>query len=687
MLSWMRLCPGFTPGTKYLNSSSTTKHAIQVRSVSNNFRKCFMVLLDLYGDDLRLLQRASMIAAQKGYWGVLQSTLAQILRFGVGRLPGQDVSNPELAWEYFHRLTLANQSQRGLKDEARRREILASTNELRRLYNLGVRTLALAGRLDDAVHWARKARGNGNGNPALAHILVVEGFTQNLLLEELVKADGGNVEQARSLADELSSAVGRSSRSRAMDVDAIVARVEREASFKADESDHAQRGLSQVDAAIQAWLEQGDVVAAREYLLSVLRLATRVRSEHDDAPPDHASNDSTFAHLPSARTLSEMQDIAHKLGTMAVTSSLTETDMHQAPDDQDVGAAQESLTAKDFLRPIRSRLLSVRGGKGLWETARLYGFVKKGKWREAAQFYIGKSGFKVPSGGITHQLVSLALDQPSPSPSSNDDVDQASATHGKHWPSTHAINLMLKALTNLCIDAKDYERLCQVYTLWKDASLPTRSSSLTEDLVFEQWPPSQRPSSRTFDPFVRAFGRIDVELQSGDAKVDKQAWGSSGAMMHVIRDMTDVFRVRPGTSTWTIALECLAREGRGAVALDDRGARKGGRHRHCFTVVLVSRPQDGGGRAQLCSGKPSHVHGAAACAHPRTAQRRRKHGQRSRGSEGRPSAKDVGPGHRNTAECAGGARGGRGDGCVLDRSIGEMAVRTADDVAEIGQEA
>ncbi|CDW98572.1 hypothetical protein [Sporisorium scitamineum] len=32
--------------------------------------------------------------------------------------------------------------------------------------------------------------------------------------------------------------------------------------------------------------------------------------------------------------------------------------------------------------------------------------------------------------------------------------------------------------------------------------------------------------------------------------------------MDVIRDMTDLFQVRPSISTWTIALECLAREGR-----------------------------------------------------------------------------------------------------------------------------
>lgn len=466
LLAWMRLCPGYIPGTKYLNTASSTKYTLQIRSTSTNLRKCFMVILDSHGDDLRLLQQASMIAAQKGLWGVLQSTLAQILRFGVGRLSDSDRSNPDLAWQYFHRLVLANQSQRGLKDEGRRQAILSSTLELRALYNLGIRTLALAGRLDDAVHWAAKSAEINSPHSPLAQILMVEPFTENLLTEELVKARGSYIDQARSLADDLASSAARSSRHRPTNVDAVVARVEREAVFRADETDYARRSMSEVDSAIQSCLEQGDVMAAREYLLSVLRSATRERSgENDvyDTSPASEMDDSIFSHLPSACILSEMQDMAHKLGTIAVTSSLTETDMHHAPPESqalDASLTQESLTAEDFLRPIRARLLSVRGGKGLWETARLYGFVKRGRWREAAQFYVGKAGFKIPSGGISSELVALALGSPSTvSQGIREDLDRAQGLRGKHWPSTHAINLVLKAITGLCVDAKDYDQM------------------------------------------------------------------------------------------------------------------------------------------------------------------------------------------------------------------------------------
>ncbi|GAC97891.1 hypothetical protein PHSY_005479 [Pseudozyma hubeiensis SY62] len=558
MLAWMRLCPGYAPGTKHLNTASTTKNTSQARSIANNFRKCFMVLLDSHGDDLRLLQQASMVAAQKGMWSVLQATLAQILRFGTGRIAHSNVSNPELAWEYFHRLVLANQSQRGLKDEALRPAILAATLELRSLYNLGIRTLALAGRLEDAIHWAQKCVEVGQAQSALAQILLVEPFTENLLMEELVKADGYFVEQARTLAQGLARSPARLERHRATDVDAVVARINREAAFRTEESDYAQRPASGLDSAIQTCLEQGDVIAAREHLLSVLRSVTRVRSGEDDVLPEYdEERSSVFAHLPSARVLSELQDTVYKLGTIAVTSSLTETDMHHTPDPESLsGSMQESLTAESFLRPVRIRLSSVRGGRGLWETARLYGLVKKGRWKEAAHFYTGKAGFKIPSGGISNELVSLALDQAtSPQVDQRDELDEAQSMRGKHWPSTHAINLMLKALVGICVDAQDYARLQQVYAKWKESSLPTTAGG---ELSFDQWPPSQRPSSFTLDPFVRAFARL--EFTSPDQQVEK--WGSSEAVLDVIRDMTEAFRVRPSISTWTIALDCLAREGR-----------------------------------------------------------------------------------------------------------------------------
>lgn len=569
MLSWMRLCPGYIPGTKYLNTASSTKYTTQVRSTANQFRKCFMVLLDSYGDDLRLLQQASMIAAQKGLWGVLQSTLAQILRFGIGRMPGSDASSPAIAWQYFHRLLLANQSQRGLKEEGRRQEILSATVELRGLYNLGIRTLALAGRLDDAVHWAEKSAEVTNAHSPLAQILVAEPFTENLLVEELVKAGSDYVDNARELAERLADSPSRLFKQRPVNVDAVVARVEREAAFRIDESEHQQSAL---DSALQTHLEQGDVMAAREYLLSVLRSVTRVRIDEAQPYIESLSDQSTFDHLPSARVLSEVQDVAHKLGTIPVTSSLTETDMRQSPDAiSEEALTQETLTAEELLRPIRVRLSSVRGGKGLWETARLYGFVRKGRWKEAALFYVGKAGFKIPCGGISMELASLALDQQTlPSADKAVEQDAAQRVRGKHWPSTHAINLMIKALVNVCVEAKDFARLSKVYEVWKDASLPSKTldEEDSEALTFEQWPPSQRPSSHTFDPFLRAFGRLEIDSHSpsteedSQARGEKQSWGSSQRMLDILRDMTETFRVRPSISSWTIALECLAREGR-----------------------------------------------------------------------------------------------------------------------------
>uniref|UniRef100_V5EPY9 Uncharacterized protein n=1 Tax=Kalmanozyma brasiliensis (strain GHG001) TaxID=1365824 RepID=V5EPY9_KALBG len=408
MLSWMRLCPGYVGGSKYLSTASSANYITQVRATSNTFRKCFMVMLDSYGDDLRLLQQASMVAVQKGYWGLLQSTLAQILRFGVSRGAGLDASNPEVAWEYFHRLLLANQSQRGLREEGRRQEIMSATVELRALYNLGIRTLALAGRLDDAIHWANRSLPVESSQRALAQILVIEPFTENMLMEELVKAGSTYLERARKLADGLARSPVRLAKHRPISIDAIIARVEREATLSADDTEYADRPMTALDSSLQTHLEQGDVVAAREYLLSVLRSVTRVRKGEDDTPFEpNESIQPTFDHLPSARVLSDLQDMTHKLGTIAVTSSLTETDMHQPSDSS---LSSETLTAEDFLRPIRTRLLSTRGGKGLWETARLYGFVRKGKWRDAAQFYTGKAGFKLPSGGISTELASGVRD-------------------------------------------------------------------------------------------------------------------------------------------------------------------------------------------------------------------------------------------------------------------------------------
>lgn len=592
MIYWMRLCPGYIPGTKRLETASQRPHKAQLASVASCFRKCFVVLLDSYGDDLRLLHRASLLAAEKGMWSVLQSTLAQILRFGIGNVMGPVWSNSILGWQYFTRLLQANQSQRGLKDERRREVIKAATLEIRAMYNLGIRTLALAGRLDDAIYWAQKSIEAPPEYVVLAQNLKVDPFTKRLLIEELIRA-GVYLEQAYLFGRKFYS-VPKNGEKRRM-VNEMRERIEQETAHASAAKEHdftAARSESVLDQTIQSYLKQGDIVTARDHLLSVLGSASQFQYSPDEPMPagdaPYADNPvAVLEHLPSARTLSELQDLAFKFGTVPVTASLTETDMNRVPasdGSHETSFSQEMMTAQDFLRPVRSKLLLVRGGKGLWETARLYGFIKKGKWKDAILFYIGKDGFRLPAGGISMELVSLVLDQQSLTNASRYDLlDKARWMRGKNWPSTHAINLMLKAIVSICVEGKDYSRLTRVYQQWREASLPNKisdehsESGHVGELVFGQWPPSQRPDSYTFDPFIRAFGRLNIEVESGPtsstapsalekaggpARAEKQPWGSSQAVMDVIRDMTDIFFVRPNISTWTIALECLAREGR-----------------------------------------------------------------------------------------------------------------------------
>ncbi|SNX87430.1 uncharacterized protein MEPE_06140 [Melanopsichium pennsylvanicum] len=591
MLLWMRLCPGYVSGTKYLNTASNNSYSVQVRSVSRDFRKCFLVLLNAYGDDLRLLQRASMIAVEKGLWGVLQSLLAQILRFGVGNMmPGEARSNPDVAWQYFNRIVQVHQAQKGQKDPSKKRELQVATMELSRLYNLGIRTLALAGRLDDALLWADKSVMPITA--ALRKVLKVDGFTENFLVEELVKGgDDYYIERARVLTERLANNAARPVTQTATNVDTVLERVQRESAFTSSGTyaNCSDRSETDLDGAILFYLRQGDLVAARNHLLSVLNSSARIwRDDTNSALVSTSTidNDSVFSHLPSAYALSSLHDTAHKLGTIGVTTSLTEPDMHSDTTHASSSSNFETLTAEEFLRPIRKALLDTRGGRGLWETSRLYGLVKKEKYREAIGFYVGKSGFRLPAGGITPELIGLALDSTSATGKGSKHV-QRNAGRSKQWPSTHAINLMLRAITGLCVERKDYNRLAQVYDTWKAASLPTHSSASSSshadsdvgkendglpELVFTQWLPSQRPDSHTFDPFLRAFARIHTSSiptedspstsSSVSSNITYTPFGSSSAVLPVIRDMTNQFQIRPSISSWTIALECLGREGR-----------------------------------------------------------------------------------------------------------------------------
>lgn len=614
MLNWMRLCPEYTPSMRDVEAISSVS-SDQDDSTVSYIRKCFVVLLEGYGDELQLLQQASLIAAEKGHWSVIRSSLAQILRYGIGGLHGSDASHSILAWQYFKRVVQGHQGRMARRPRSAREEVRPAHLELRALYNLGIRTLALAGRLDDAISWAQHSARTSHSFEAVAHIVSTSNFTQRLLFEELFRAGGEYVQKAYSLVELLACSSKRGRRAvKVANVDEIVKRIARETAFslEAEGVDTEAEPGATLDAILQTHLDQGDVFAAREHLLSVLRSAEKVRRTDDSPmPEDYApgsKDGAVFAHLPSARTLSKLQDLAYSYGTVPITVSLTESDVGSTgtTDGSQASPSQEAVGADKFLLPVRKRLLTVRGGKGLYETATLYGLIKKAKWKAALDFYVGSNGFKMPAGGITSELIALALAQ-SHLPQSDRSGHELPARRllGKSWPSTHAINLVLRAVVGVCVDAKDYPRLTRVYELWKQTASRKRmpdsehederegeqkhaqeqgqeqEQELEQDhehdgsgsLLFEQWPPSQPPTSRTFDGFIRAFGRLEVDIPaSGVAsetesetlpgRVEKRAWGSSQAVLGVIRDMTETFAVQPSVSSWTIALECLAREGR-----------------------------------------------------------------------------------------------------------------------------
>ncbi|GAC75368.1 hypothetical protein PANT_15c00037 [Moesziomyces antarcticus T-34] len=613
MLSWMRLCPEYTPSKRGVEAESSVSYAGQDDPTVSHILKCFVVLLEGYGDELELLQQASLIAAEKGHWSVIRSSLAQILRYGIGGTYGSDASNSVLAWQYFKQLVLGHRRERARRLRSTRQELMPAHPQLRALYNLGIRTLALAGRLDDAISWAQHSARTSHTAEGVAHIVSTSNFTQRLLFEELFRAGGEYVQKAYSLAELLACSSKRGRRAVELaNVDGIAKRIAREtaSSLEAESVDTEAEPEARLDAILQTHLDQGDVFAAREHLLSVLRSAEKVRRTDDSPmPEDYApgSKDAAvFAHLPSARTLSKLQDLAYSYGTVPITVSLTESDVGPAgtTDGSQASPSQEAVGADKFLSPVRKRLLTVRGGKGLYETATLYGLVKKAKWKAALDFYVGSNGFKMPAGGITSELIALALAQSGLPPSERSGHELAARRLlGKYWPSTHAINLVLRAVVGVCMDAKDYARLTRVYELWKETASMRRmpdsehegeqeqkhtqeheqeqeneNENEHEDngsvsLAFEHWPPSQPPSSRTFDGFIRAFARLEVDVAtSGTAsgtesetmpgQMKKQVWGSSQAVLGVIRDMTERFGVQPSVSTWTIALECLAREGR-----------------------------------------------------------------------------------------------------------------------------
>lgn len=582
MLTWMQMCPGLSVTTKSFHTACPLSRSKQVKVVSLNFRKSFMILLDSFGDDLGLLQSASLIAAEKGYWNVLQTTMAQILRFGVGR-QSSGISEIERAWQYFERLLRAAHKELGpLKDAVS--DTLAKGPKLRALYNLGIRTLVLAHRFEEAIFWAEKSTEAHGPLPPELHVIELDLFTQNLLFEELIKAGPSFSCQAQALAAKFNDWAKADGRKKSINLVSIVAKVEREKSaFRDVPEDMAGGTQSPLDSAIQRLLSQGDIVAARNHLLSALRLAPRTCKDTDiPASQDGPSSEKGFSHVPSASTLAELQGFAWKLGTITITTPLAETDMELGSHSD--AFSEDILSAEEFIYPVKQRLLYVRGGRGLWKTAKLYYFVNTQQFREAVRLYTGPAGFQIPCGGITQKLIRLAVNEQYDKYTRREEGIDELITKNKRWPSTHDINLFLKAIAGICVESKNFNRLKRVYETWKQSSLPHCANSLdatslegsaAEPPLFQSWPPSQRPDSYTFDPFVRAFARLYIQahdtkrssiVDATDSKdvanEEYRHWGSSQVVFDVIRDMIGIFHVKPNISTWTIALECLAREGR-----------------------------------------------------------------------------------------------------------------------------
>ena len=551
-LHWLELVPLSEPPNKTRRNRTALERDQPLKLVLGQF---FTLLLNRYTTDLALLQQAVYVAVSKGHMSTVRTAFIHLLRHGTAsqRTSSSSASTAQQTWSFFTRLTdlaIRDSGSIASSDDA-----LALRQRLGSLYNLGVRTLALSGRLNDAVGWARKSLGD-NGH-LTRQVLRLELFSHKLLVEELVSAGGEYIETAKALNDEIEADMQTKS--------------QKEHGFGGHRSHiakinkllpHADLGnwdptprrqpvpvvdpyqVNKLDKRILACLDRDDVIGARDVLLDSINIEPQAPNKQPQLKfgqvPKSAQSMFALEHLPSAAVLSQLQRAARRIALI------------QAPSSPSVGKETEGstqmLNARAFLDPVQLRLRRTRAGKGLWETARLYAMVDQEEWRKALHFYQSKAGFCLEAGGITRELIQQAggassarLDDPW-----DTTHDTPRQERGLLWPSTHAVNLALHAIVGLC--RHDPARLEAVYAAWK------RNSFREEDLDgndagqlrFESWPPGYAPDSYTFDPFLHAF-----------AHSKRGGWRRA---LEVIREMTDSYRIRPSVATWTILLEAFANQ-------------------------------------------------------------------------------------------------------------------------------
>ncbi|PWN50829.1 hypothetical protein IE53DRAFT_386858 [Violaceomyces palustris] len=696
VLNWLSLSPSIPQLEDLSSSLNSSSSSIQgSESPEEKVKSVFRALLANSPHDLVTLQRACILASSKGYWNVISATLSQILRYGKGgsnlsastcttASDRDSSSSPSVAgWELFQALLRAFQSQPCL--DRRVTEV-----RLSHLYNLGVRTLALSGRYQEAIDWASRSRSNrtprqdfprpsfsspqaSGGDRSLTTtttkiredaVLRLKPFTYNLLLEELFKVGGEFRSKAISLDQELRRSSSQTTPSPSEDRDdqdddlvvisdlhsqvnlvQVEARIKEEKAWRSGRNEASSKvgGIHSnvVDLGVREALQGGDLLLAREILLNSFRGAERVK--------DTLGTSGNLSHLPSASTLADLQESVVKFFGSDQNARIEEEGDHGDGENLVMGSSSSSsssfkiTTVAEFFRPLRQSLNRTRGGKGLWETSRILSYVRRGRFESAIEYWKSGSGFRY-AGGVTVDLLDFALtglereqrtsssspshlskgkarevSSPSDTNSSSNpdelqDDQQEELILGKLWPSSHSINLILRALCGICIQSRDYQRLEKVYSKWlsqaflrsepsSPSSPPPSGSNLFDqgpdqpwwsfevDLKsfnYQPWPPSSPPTSHTFDGFLRSFSRLEfhdhqhhhhlrssIDSTNPSETLDPTSlpprdrsrikWGNADRSILILRDMAER-GIRPSVSSWTIILESLARQGKDSIS-------------------------------------------------------------------------------------------------------------------------
>ncbi|EPQ27047.1 uncharacterized protein PFL1_05331 [Pseudozyma flocculosa PF-1] len=619
-LQWMAISPALRVAT---SRHKPLKPYFRKQNEQNSFkfRKLFALLLDTAGDDLEMLQKASLLAARKGYWDVLYMTLAQIFRYGLGVPSTSDQgSKSRQAWTLFQGLV-----ERVSRDSASKIsvETLQQRTALTSLYRQSVRTLVLSGRLEDAAFWIERPLEPGGLDEAQCELLRIDQFTYALALTRLLEA-GPPFDQLAMRIDELASK-GQSQNLPSLEwLRGLDARPRAEP-IDETQGEHERGTLNpSLETQLSFLINTGELVQARAYLLACLDGLQSPGESPDEQDVNGIRQ--CPVRLPSASALANFQQAVVDMGSVVILPSLLE----DGGDESSRLAEPTVVEASEFLRPVQEAISECPTGTGLWETAQLLGLVRRGMWEAALSFFAGPSGFRLPAGGITDELIALATGGSAEAAAQRwrSDGTASASTKNSPWPGTHAINLAIRALVGACLQARDFGRLEKVYAAWKEGSLPpstvpvaheaaaapTSTSTATRadsglpasisapgdvsgdssardrdtallqniaahvgQLRFQHWTPGHRPDSFTFDPFLRAFALRHMTVQEpshGPAPASQVGrsiprpprrsripWGSGERALAVVRDMTTQFGVQPSVASWTIVLESMAREG------------------------------------------------------------------------------------------------------------------------------